>query len=66
MAKVQGNIVFVARPTGEFQTDRASIKAAVSQAEPGDIIQFAQGTYVIGSDVPWDRIFVDVPNTTLQ
>jgi len=66
MAKVRGNIVFVTPPTGEFQTDRASIKAAVAQAEPGDIIQFAQGTYVIGSDALWNGILVDVPNTTLQ
>jgi len=60
------NVVFVAPPSGDSETDRASIEAAVAQAEPGDIIQFSQGTYVIGSDVSWDGILVDVPNTTLQ
>jgi len=66
MAVPQGKVIFVAPPTGDFQTDRASVKAAVAQTEPGDIVQFAAGTYVIGSDVPWDGIVVDVPGITLQ
>jgi len=68
MGVPQRNVVFVAMPTGEFQTDRASIETAVAQAEPGDIIQFDKGTYYIGNGVPftWDGVVIDVPNTTLQ
>lgn len=40
--------VHVASPTGEKETDRASILAALEKAGPGDIIQFAPGTYLVG------------------
>lgn len=41
-------IVHVARPTGDRTTDHASIVAAFGSARPGDTIQFARGTYVVG------------------
>ncbi len=68
LAKTRGKIVFVASPSGNVLADRAIIKAAVAQAEPGDIVQFASGTYLIGTGVPYsyDGIVVDVPNTILQ
>ena len=43
--------VYVAPPTGD-ETDRASILAALAQAGPGDVIQFAPGIYVVGEIIP--------------
>ena len=62
-----GAVVQVAPPTGNPATDRTSIEAAVAAAEPGDVIQFAAGTYVIGTGVPFgfETIEVPVPRTTL-
>ena len=44
--------VHVAPPTGERETDRASILAALEQVEPGGTVQFAAGTYLIGEIIP--------------
>lgn len=38
----------VAPPRGDRTKDHASIAAAFGRARPGDTIQFAQGTYVVG------------------
>jgi hypothetical protein len=53
-------VVHVAPPTGEQETDRASILAALAAVEPGGIVQFAPGTYLIGP-----IISVKVPRVTL-
>jgi erythromycin esterase len=53
-------VVHVAPPTGEQETDRASILAALAEVEPGGIVQFAPGTYLIGP-----IISVKVPRVTL-
>lgn len=53
--------VFVAPPTGERQTDRASILAALKQVEPGGTLQFAPGTYLMGGEI----IRITVPRVTL-
>jgi hypothetical protein len=58
------NMIYVAAPTGIVETDRASIEAAVNQAQPGDIIQFDKGTYVIGLEN--EGLIIDVPGITLQ
>ena len=62
-----GAVVHVAPPTGVPATDRASIEAAAAAANPGDVIQFAAGTYVIGTGVPFgfEGIELPVPRTTL-
>jgi hypothetical protein len=41
--------VHVAPPTGDRSRDHASIVAAFGQAGPGDTIQFAPGTYIVGA-----------------
>jgi proline iminopeptidase len=41
-------VVSVAAPTGERETDRASILAAVERVEPGGTVQFGAGTYLVG------------------
>jgi hypothetical protein len=46
------DIVHVAPPTGEVGADRASIVVALEQARPGDTIQFAPGTYLVGELIP--------------
>jgi pimeloyl-ACP methyl ester carboxylesterase len=53
--------VHVAPPTGEQETDRASIMAALEVVQPGGIIQFATGTYMLGKTVS-----VQIPRVTLQ
>jgi parallel beta-helix repeat protein len=45
-------VVHVAPPTGDRDTDRASILAALEQVEPGGTIQFAPGTYLLGGFIP--------------
>jgi Tol biopolymer transport system component len=52
--------VFVAPPTGERATDRASILAALERVRPGGIVQFAGGTYLTG-----EIIHVSVPRVSL-
>ena len=44
-------VVHVAPPTGEREADRASIVAALNEVEPGGIVQFAPGTYLIGAGI---------------
>lgn len=41
-------VIDVAAPTGDQERDRASIVSALAQAEPGDTLRFAAGTYVVG------------------
>ncbi|HUG75661.1 MAG TPA: penicillin acylase family protein, partial [Acidimicrobiia bacterium] len=43
-----GDTVHVAPPTGETETDRASILAALERVRPGGTVQFAPGTYLVG------------------
>jgi parallel beta-helix repeat protein len=45
-------VVHVAPPTGERETDRASILAAREQVQPGGTVQFAAGTYLVGEIIP--------------
>ena len=40
--------VHVAQPTGEMETDRASVQAAFDAVQPGDTVLFQPGTYLIG------------------
>jgi pimeloyl-ACP methyl ester carboxylesterase len=47
----RSDTIYVAPPTGDRETDRASIQAAVEQVEPGGTIQFAPGTYLIGASI---------------
>jgi pimeloyl-ACP methyl ester carboxylesterase len=53
-AQPAGNVevVHVAPPTGDRDTDRSSILAALEQVEPGGTIQFAPGTYLLGGFIP--------------
>jgi proline iminopeptidase len=53
--------LFVASPTGERETDRASILAALAEVRPGGTVQFAAGTYLMGGAI----IRVTVPRVTL-
>jgi parallel beta-helix repeat protein len=52
--------VFVAPAAGAKAADRASIIAALERAGPGDVVQFAPGTYVLG-----ELIRVTTSNVTL-
>ncbi|MEG9329163.1 right-handed parallel beta-helix repeat-containing protein [Salinimicrobium catena] len=54
--------VFVAPPTGDRETDRASILSALEEAEPGGTIWFAPGTYLMGGEI----IRITVPDVTLK
>jgi parallel beta-helix repeat protein len=60
-ATTSTDTVFVAPPTGERDTDRPSILAALEQVRPGGTVQFAAGTYLMGGDI----IRVTVPRVTL-
>lgn len=53
--------VHVALPTGEQETDRASILGALDGVEPGGTVLFGPGTYLLG-----EFIRVSVPRVTLQ
>ena len=53
--------VYVAAPTGDRDSDRASIAAAIEQVQPGGIVQFARGSYRIGGEI----IRVTAPQVTL-
>jgi len=66
MSLSKGGIIFVAPPTGDAETDRANIKSALAKAEPGNTIQFATGTYRIGSEILYDALIIDVPGITLR
>lgn len=48
--------VYVSPPTGEKETDRASILAAFEEVKPGGTVQFAPGRYLIG---PMIRLAAD-------
>lgn len=62
VASQKSDTVFVAPPTGERETDRTSILAALEEIEPGGTIQFAPGTYLMGGEI----IRITVPNITLM
>jgi len=51
-ASPHSETVHVAPPTGERETDRASILAALEQVRPGGTIQFGPGTYLVGEIIP--------------
>ena len=53
-------VVHVAPPTGDRETDRASILTALGDVEEGGTVQFASGTYLIG-----EIVRVTVPHITL-
>jgi proline iminopeptidase len=60
-AAIDREVIHVASPTGERNTDRASILAALAEVRAGGTIQFAPGTYLMGGDI----IRVTVPRVTL-
>ena len=53
--------LLVAAPTGDVETDRAAVQAALDQVEPGGTVQLAAGTYLLGGGVE-----LRVPDVTLQ
>jgi parallel beta-helix repeat protein len=53
--------VKVAPPTGVRDADRSSILAALEEVQPGGVVQFAAGTYLMGGEI----IRVTVPRITL-
>ena len=53
--------VRVAPPTGEMESDRARILAALESVRPGGTVLFSSGTYMLGEGVR-----VTVPNVTLM
>jgi pimeloyl-ACP methyl ester carboxylesterase len=53
--------VYVAYPTGERETDRASILAAIEEVKSGGTVQFAQGMYLMGGEI----IRITVPRVTI-
>ncbi|CAN5678507.1 hypothetical protein BH23GEM7_BH23GEM7_30560 [soil metagenome] len=59
-AAPESDVVHVAPPTGEAETDRASILAALERVQQGGTVQFAPGTYLIG-----EIIRVPTPRLTL-
>ena len=48
MSAARADTLHVSPPTGDQTTDRASILASLAKAQPGDIIQFAPGIYLVG------------------
>jgi hypothetical protein len=48
-ATASGDTVHVAPPTGETETDRSNVQAAFDAVQPGDVVQFSSGTYVLGA-----------------
>ncbi len=58
----KSDTVFVAPPTGERETDRASIVKALEGIAPGGTLQFAPGTYLMGGEI----IRITVPNITIK
>lgn len=41
--------VHVAPPTGETETDRANVQAAFHAVQPGHVVRFSSGTYLLGA-----------------
>lgn len=60
-AASNADTVWVAPPTGDRAADRASIQAALDAVQPGGIVQFAPGTYLVG-----EFLQVSTPQVTLQ
>jgi hypothetical protein len=60
-AAAVASVVHVVPPTGDRETDRASILAALGDVEPGGTVQFAPGTYLMGGQI----IRITVPRVTL-
>lgn len=47
---ISGQVIDVPAPTGVPATDHAAITAAVAIARAGDVVQFAAGRYVLGTE----------------
>jgi parallel beta-helix repeat protein len=62
--EMTADTVQVAMPTGDRETDRARIIAALEEAPSGGTVQFGPGTYLIGSST-LSLINVTVPGLTL-
>lgn len=60
-SSVDSDTVRVDVPTGQVETDRENIQAALDRVQPGGTVQFAAGTYRLGEGV---RLVV--PDVTLQ
>lgn len=58
---VDSDVVLVDAPTGQAESDRRNIQAALDRVQPGGTVQFATGTYRLGEGV---RLMV--PNVTVQ
>jgi hypothetical protein len=63
--EVTNGTVHVARATGDRETDRANIIAALEEVEPGGTVQLGTGTYVIGSN-SLSMIDLTTPRITFQ
>jgi len=60
--------VYVAPPTGTREADRAAVVAALAEVQPGGVVQFGSGTYVIGASIVGSGtplIEVTAPGATL-
>jgi parallel beta-helix repeat protein len=64
------DVVHVAPPTGDTETDRANIQAAFDAVQPGGTVQFAPGTYLLGAGamlrVPDVTVLGDPNGTVLR
>tara|TARA_A100001391_G_scaffold156803_2_gene115009 strand:+ start:1450 stop:2817 length:1368 start_codon:yes stop_codon:yes gene_type:complete len=58
---VDSSAVRVDAPTGQAETDRENIQAALDRVQPGGTVQFAAGTYRLGEGV---RLVI--PDVTVQ
>jgi hypothetical protein len=56
----------VAAPTGNPMLDKPAVQQAIDDAQPGDFIRFAAGTYMIGGQFLVDTILVDKEGLTLR
>jgi len=63
LGSASAKTIQVAPPAGDPAVDLVSIDTALSLAGPGDVIQFDQGTYVIGR--PWPGTEVQIERLTL-
>ncbi len=63
LGSASAKTILVAPPAADPAVDLVSIDTALSLAGPGDVIQFDQGTYVIGR--PWPGTVVQIERLTL-
>jgi hypothetical protein len=64
--QVENRHIAVAPPVGDAATDRASIQRALDEAQPGSVIHFARGRYVIGLEPPSPPLVVRTRGVTLR